>query len=38
MERLAEVTGGRILRSDAPAPPGATDITETPVCFEIRLP
>jgi hypothetical protein len=37
MERLAEVTGGRILRSDAPAPPDAADITETPLCFEVRL-
>jgi hypothetical protein len=37
MARLAEVTGGRILRSDAPAPPDAPDITEHPICFEVRL-
>ncbi len=37
MARLQEMTGGRVLRSDAPAPPDAPDITERPICFEIRL-
>jgi hypothetical protein len=37
MARLSELTGGRILRSDAPAPADAPDITERPICFEVRL-
>lgn len=35
--RLAEKTGGRLLRSDQPAPRGIAGIDDTPLYFEIAL-
>ena len=35
--RLDEKTGGRVLRSDTPAPPGVAGLTERDLYFELEL-